>query len=615
MSGKINQHSTPMNPDDIAADLPAPRDDEPESLRRDIVDELADHLQCALQRELLASSNQQASGRRQPADTPETNTIEQTARQQVLTRFGNPASIARRLWFDAMKERLMAQKITATMATLAAGACIVMAVLVWQSTLRDSDAQQQLLLAQQELNRTLLAELKSLQQASSTAAATTAGWAPVKVRLQSEAGEPIAGRVGIQGTAINAGNDNAITVYEMADEEGLADFGLLPFGNYTIDVVATAIGEEHQQSLMLSPNTPPELTIICPAEPPPAVKVSFAIDVPPPLHADRLVFMAMLQRPSRRTSSGSWYPEDESDRSFTVLFDAEGTILGEMNKPTQVVSQNRTTLPGGYFADVSGGFGRGSSSDVDVIQFELVPARTIRSTDRCIGLQVAARVADAAVDDSTLRLALAPVAYTAEVVQSDSFPDTDPDEEAMRIAFDLPSSTWDEVVAAFRHSNEVADVTIPDGWQVVKLSMGIQGPVDPITGRYPFDPTTRRLQSERARNTPRTVRPIRLEVRVTLPDNSILPVGVGDAIRFSSVSHFDLRDARNRERPLEVDVLAPPELADAIELAGTLGDIKALRFHDDRTDEAELGVNHESLGIMRDLAAVKAAENTTEKNE
>ena len=46
-----------MIPDDLAAELPPPRDDEPESLRQDIIDELTDHLHCAMQRELLASNS------------------------------------------------------------------------------------------------------------------------------------------------------------------------------------------------------------------------------------------------------------------------------------------------------------------------------------------------------------------------------------------------------------------------------------------------------------------------------------------------------------------------------------------------------------------------------
>ena len=37
--------------------LPPPRDDEPASLRQDIIDELADHLACAYNRELLRGAD------------------------------------------------------------------------------------------------------------------------------------------------------------------------------------------------------------------------------------------------------------------------------------------------------------------------------------------------------------------------------------------------------------------------------------------------------------------------------------------------------------------------------------------------------------------------------
>lgn len=494
----------------------------------------------------------------------------------------------------------MAQKITATMATLAAAACIVIAVLVWQSTLRDSDAQQQLLLAQQELNRTLLAELKSLQQASSTAAATTAGWAPVKVRLQSEDGDPVAGNVTIQGTAINAGNDNAINVSRTADEAGVADFGLLPFGNYKIEVVRTELDEVHGQSLMLSPDSPSEVSIICPAEPPPAVDVSFAIDVPPPLDTDRLVFMAHFQRPSRTTSSGSWRLMSFSDRFFSVLFDTDGTILGEINQPNEVVGASSEELPGGFFADASGGFVRGGPPRVAVFQSQLVPARTIRSIDRCIGLSVAAKVGNESVDSSTVYLALAPETYTAEVVQSEWFPDTDPDEETMRIAFDLPSSIWDSVVAAFRRSAEVADVTIPEGWQIVKV---------PANLRSVFGSDSR-SRFARGRSLPETL-PQLLHVQVWITgrpfSEAALPVGVGEAIRGASISTEDVRDALNDGRKLEVDLLVSSQLAGAIEVARELGVLEAVRLPDEGVDDVdENGVNQQTLETLRKLAAEQA---------
>ena len=62
--------------DALSADLPAPRDDEPDSLRDDILDELADHLACAYRRELLRGADPRP------------------ARQRVLERFGDPAAVA-----------------------------------------------------------------------------------------------------------------------------------------------------------------------------------------------------------------------------------------------------------------------------------------------------------------------------------------------------------------------------------------------------------------------------------------------------------------------------------------------------------------------------------------
>ena len=96
---------------DITGDLPAPRDDEPEHLRKDIADELSDHLRCALNRELHSTQN------------------EHQAKQNVLSRFGNVNRIARKLWFDWMKEKIMSQRIlTASVVTLTI-ACVVLCAL------------------------------------------------------------------------------------------------------------------------------------------------------------------------------------------------------------------------------------------------------------------------------------------------------------------------------------------------------------------------------------------------------------------------------------------------------------------------------------------------------
>src|SRR5712691_3616382 len=93
-------------PPDIAGDLPVPRDDEPASLRQDIADELADHLQASFTRELHF--------------TPE----ETAAKQTVLDRFGDPRRVARQLWFDAMKEKIMSQRVNLVLSSVMTVACL-----------------------------------------------------------------------------------------------------------------------------------------------------------------------------------------------------------------------------------------------------------------------------------------------------------------------------------------------------------------------------------------------------------------------------------------------------------------------------------------------------------
>ena len=87
--------------DTISAELPPTRDDEPASLRRDIVDELADHLACSYNRELLRG-----------ADATE-------ARQRVLHRFGDPAAVAG--WL-ARARTMLAKRLTQRGVALSSGA-------------------------------------------------------------------------------------------------------------------------------------------------------------------------------------------------------------------------------------------------------------------------------------------------------------------------------------------------------------------------------------------------------------------------------------------------------------------------------------------------------------
>src|SRR5262245_58401183 len=192
-----------MTSDDLTADLPAPREDEPSTLRRDIADELADHLACAVRREQLKEGQgDQPRGSR--ADVESDDWWAQPTLRRGLERFGDPRAVARRLWCDHMRERIMAQRFTAIMAGVGAAACVAACLVLWQFV-QDARAGQAASLAEmREFNAKLLA---GLQRPAETPAADS-GWAKVRVKLvDAESGEAINdAAVTLEGTALGSTN-------------------------------------------------------------------------------------------------------------------------------------------------------------------------------------------------------------------------------------------------------------------------------------------------------------------------------------------------------------------------------------------------------------------------
>ncbi len=132
--------------EDILSDLPAPNSEEPMSLRQDIADELKDHLQCSAHREALSPSD------------PE------TVEQRVIARFGNPKRIARQLWFEAMKEKLMMQKVTLALVSLVAVASIAACGLMWAMAQGFQSTSAELLMQSREANAELLKQNQEMMQ-------------------------------------------------------------------------------------------------------------------------------------------------------------------------------------------------------------------------------------------------------------------------------------------------------------------------------------------------------------------------------------------------------------------------------------------------------------------
>ena len=209
------------NRSDIAADLPSPHDDEPPSVRADIVDELTDHLECALRRELLTT----------PSDG-------ESARRRALDRFGDPAAIARKLWMDALREQIMSQRLSAVALFVLSLLMATMLVFVWRS----QSTTRAMLESQQATTNHLLGKLEELaaREPSPPVAQGTSGeslqWNPLTVSCVREVktDEPVSGVV----VTITPLGENAKLIPQMQETTGAngqIDFGKVPFGGYVIE--------------------------------------------------------------------------------------------------------------------------------------------------------------------------------------------------------------------------------------------------------------------------------------------------------------------------------------------------------------------------------------------
>jgi hypothetical protein len=207
--------------DTLSTLLPPPRDDEPASLRQDILDELGDHLACAYNRELLRGANSRL------------------ARQRVLELFGDPAAVARRLWLDAMKGKIMGQRVLIATCLVVTLACPSLVGLVWVQSRRaaaqTNDANRKLAeaLAQSQIANQIM--LKTLGHMSDAIRKPRSpDWNPVTIKVTEEMtdGPPVAGC----SITVNPSTERNKRIRAITDASGVADFGLLHPGSYVFQL-------------------------------------------------------------------------------------------------------------------------------------------------------------------------------------------------------------------------------------------------------------------------------------------------------------------------------------------------------------------------------------------
>lgn len=219
-------------PDAITEGLPPPHEGEPSRLRQDIIDELADHLAMAMQRELRRNED------------------ESVARRAVLDRFGDPLAVARRLWWDAMKEKIMKDRLM-----LIGVAVVLVAVLAFLGV---SWA------AQSRINQAILAKLEGLS-ARPSAPAVPENWAKAVVRVVEGAkgGPPVAGvELSLNGKPFTDSEQS--TLNAETDAEGRASFGPVRPGEYQLTARNLKLGLSREPQVALYPGQVFEQVLVCP---------------------------------------------------------------------------------------------------------------------------------------------------------------------------------------------------------------------------------------------------------------------------------------------------------------------------------------------------------------
>jgi hypothetical protein len=283
----------------LSAVLPPRRSDEPAGLRQDILDELADHLTCSYHRELLCGLNST------------------DARARTLERFGDPAAVARRLWLDAMKGRIMAKRVLLATCVMVTGASLALVGVFWmQSTrvaqelavaLRNAETQRMMaeqaaaeanlrlaetLARNQSTNSEILKQLQSLK--TTTQSPSTPDWIPVSFKLTelTPVGSPAVGCEVQIGSGTNGFNKHDGSMQRLSDSSGVADFGVVRPGDWGFRIRRSWDENEHvwetTGSINVLPGSKVVKSIICPKAPPDFVSLRLNVDWPPDLAGKNL---------------------------------------------------------------------------------------------------------------------------------------------------------------------------------------------------------------------------------------------------------------------------------------------------------------------------------------
>ncbi|MBI3861214.1 MAG: tetratricopeptide repeat protein [Planctomycetia bacterium] len=335
--------------DDIAAAFPRRREDEPADLRTRIVSELRDHLECAYRAELLKTAD--------AAD----------AEQRVLARFGDPRRIARKLWLEAMQEKIMSQRIQMFWSALMCAACLAMGAFVYRIVEHSAETNRALLEQSRALNQALLDQLERqrVERApgapnaapanDSAGSANAASWVQLRLQLvKDHAGGTPAPEYKIRVT--NRDEDPHATVIDLigkSDSDGQFDAGLLAPGQYFIDL-ETPWGEKTalQKIIQLRAGKAVQTAeFICPGAAPPEYDLRLDVEWPEDLLSRNVGILLCGKFFNHELAGEHWVcTAPEPEFRFDFLVTTRGVVLKEggfsfLRSPDQWGHFNNNEIP------------------------------------------------------------------------------------------------------------------------------------------------------------------------------------------------------------------------------------------------------------------------------
>lgn len=301
---------------ELTAKLPRRNDAEPPGLREQIVAELRDHLECDFRREMITASDEQA------------------AWQRVHNKFGNPAEVALRLWLDAMKGKLIMQKLSLAFSAVLACICFAMVGLVWN--MMDTQA---------EMQKQTLAQIQNLiasfpeKENQNDNTKYSGDWRDLSIKLipdnkvDGEGADKIFG-VNVYSTSASPKYQ---TVFQMKPGE-THQLGMMPPGDYSV-TVTSPWDEQFNKQLFLGPGRISELEIIVPVKEYKEVDIDFQLILPEGMKLekeDRLWTRFLFETKPRQVKDAAW---GFNHSLLIVKFDHKGNVVEVLENDTQSSSK------------------------------------------------------------------------------------------------------------------------------------------------------------------------------------------------------------------------------------------------------------------------------------